>query len=146
MHYLYAFKILPTKNEYKESTSEYYKQKRKNNMIFEELNFLARNSFKSINEVEEYKVNLEKQLPELKGKREDLWGKYHIATNENDRNIIKKEIDKLTEKIDTFISQKNVCNRIIGKYSVIREKRKKEIENKAKSQEQMKKDKNDKIK
>lgn len=108
MHYLYAFKILPTKNEYKEFTSEYYKQKRRNNMIFEELNFLARNSFKSIKKVEEYKVNLEKQLPELKGKREDLWRKYHRATNEKDRNIIKNEIDKLTKKIDTFISQKNV--------------------------------------
>ena len=97
-------------------------------MIFEELNFLARNSFKSIKEVEEYKVNLEKQLPELKGKREDLWRKYHRATNENDRNIIKKEIDELTEKIDTITAQKNACNRINDKYLIIKEENKKEIE------------------
>lgn len=63
MHYLYALKILPTKNEYKKFTPEYYRQKRKNNMIFEELNFLARHSFQSIKKVEDYKVNLEKQLP-----------------------------------------------------------------------------------
>ena len=69
---------------------EYYKEKRKNNMIFEELNFLARHSFESIREVEDYKVNLEKQLPELKGIRENLWRKYNKATNENDKNIIKK--------------------------------------------------------
>ena len=100
MHYLYAFKLLPTKNEYKEFTPEYYKQKRKNNMIFEELNFLARNSFKSIKEVEEYKVNLEKQLPELKGRREDLWRKYHRATNENDRNIKNNEKEDELIKID----------------------------------------------
>lgn len=100
VHYLYAFKLLPTKNEYKEFTPEYYKQKRKNNMIFEELNFLARNSFKSIKEVEEYKVNLEKQLPELKGKREDLWRKYHRATNENDRNIKNNEKEDELIKID----------------------------------------------
>ena len=69
-------------------------------MIFEELNFLARNSFKSIKEVEEYKVNLEKQLPELKGKREDLWRKYHRATNENDRNIKNNEKEDELIKID----------------------------------------------
>lgn len=135
VHYLYAFKILPTKNEYKEFTPEYYKQKRKNNMIFEELNFLARNSFKSIKKVEEYKVNLEKQLPELKGKREDLWRKYHRATNEDDRNMIKKEINELTEKIDTITTQKNACNRINDKYEEIKESYKKEIKNNEKTQE-----------
>lgn len=60
VHYLYAFKILPAKNEYREMTPEYYKQKRKNNMIFEEINFLARYKFVSIKEVEEYKTDLEK--------------------------------------------------------------------------------------
>ena len=146
VHYLYAFKILPTKNEYKESTSEYYKQKRKNNMIFEELNFLARNSFKSIKKVEEYKVNLEKQLPELKGKREDLWRKYHRATNENDRNIIKKAIDELTEKIDTITAQKNACKRIIEKYSVIRDDYNINIQKKEREDELIKIDRNKKIK
>lgn len=145
VHYLYAFKILPTKNEYKEFTPENYKQKRKNNMIFEELNFLARNSFKSIKDVEEYKVNLEKQLPELKGKREDLWKKYHRATNENDRNIIKNEIDELTEKVYTITTQKNACNRIIGKYSVIREDYNRNIKNNEKEDELIKIDRNKKI-
>ena len=146
VHYLYAFKILPTKNEYKEFTPEYYKQKRKNNMIFEELNFLARNSFKSIKKVEEYKVNLEKQLPELKGKREDLWRKYHRATNENDRNIIKKAIDELTEKIDTITAQKNACKRIIEKYSVIRDDYNINIQKKEREDELIKIDRNKKIK
>ncbi len=56
----------------------------------------------------------------LKWKREDLWRKYHKATNDNDKNIIKKEINELTEKIDTIQAHKNACNRIIGKYFVIR--------------------------
>ena len=146
VHYLYAFKLLPTKNEYKEFTPEYYKQKRKNNMIFEELSFLARNSFKSIKEVEEYKVNLENQLPELKGKREDLWRKYHRATNENDRNIIKKAIDELTEKIDTITAQKNACKRIIEKYSVIRDDYNINIQKKEREDELIKIDRNKKIK
>ena len=146
VHYLYAFKILPTKNEYKEFTPEYYRQKRKNNMIFEELNFLARHSFQSIKEVEDYKVNLEKQLPELKGKREDLWRKYHKATNENDKITVKKEINELTEKIDTIQAQKNACNRIIAKYSIIREEQQKEMENNEKIKEFIKNDKKKKIK
>lgn len=53
--------------------------------------------------------------------REDLWRKYHKANNENDKITVKKEINELTEKIDTIQAQKNACNRIIAKYSIIRE-------------------------
>lgn len=48
--------------------------------------------------------------------------------NSNDRNIIKKEIDELTEKIDTITTQKNAYNRIIVKYNMFKENYKKEIE------------------
>ena len=134
VHYLYFFKILPAKNQYKELTPDYYKQKRKNNMIFEEINFLARNNFKSINEVENYKDNLENQLPELKGKRELLWRKHKIVDENNKTNIL-KEINALTDKIDTIQAQKRACNRIINKFDKLKENYKKEIESKDKSQE-----------
>ena len=141
VHYLYAFNILPAKNEYIELTPEYYKQKRKNNMIFEELNFLSRHRFKSINEIKDYKVNFENQLPKLKGKREDLWRKYHKTTNENDKTTMKKEINKLTEEIDTITAQRNACNRIIDRYSIVKESLQKEIEYKEKNQKLAIKDK-----
>ena len=133
VHYLYFFKIIPVKNQYKELTPEYYKQKLKNNMIFEEINFLARNSFKSISEVENYMNNLEKQLPELKGTRELLWRK-HKSANENDKANILNEIHAITDKIDTIQAQKKACNRIIAKYEEIKEDYKKEIESNEKSQ------------
>ena len=134
VHYLYFFGKLPTKNEYKELSPEYYKQKRKNKMIFEEINFLARNSFKSIKEVEIYKEILEQQLPELKGKRELLWRKYKTAV-ENDKVTILKEINSLSDKIDTIHAQKRACNRIIAKYEEIKTDYKKDIEWKEKSKE-----------
>lgn len=134
VHYLYFFGKLPTKNEYKELSPEYYKQKRKNNMIFEEINFLARNSFKSVKEVENYKGNLEQQLPELKGKQELLWRKYKTAV-ENDKATILKEINSLSDKIDTIQAQKKACNRIIAKYEEIKEDYKNDIEWKEKSKE-----------
>ena len=134
VHYLYLFGKLPAKNQYKELTPEYYKQKRKNNMIFEEINFLARNSFKSISEVENYINNLEKQLPELKGKREHLWRKRKTA-DENYKTKILTEINSFTEKIDTFHIQIRACNRIIARYEEIKKDYKKEIEAKNKSQE-----------
>ena len=134
MHYLYFFGKLPGKNQYKELTPEYYKQKRNNNMIFEEINFLARNSFKSISEVENYMNNLEKQLPELKGRRELLWKKYKSA-NENDKANIVKEIHAITDKIDTFHAQMRACNRIIEGYKEIKEDYNKEIESKEVLQE-----------
>ncbi len=119
VHYLYAFGILPAKVQVQELTPEYYKEKRKNNMILEELNFLARHHFKSIKEVDNYKANLGNQLPVLKGKREDLWRKYHKTSNEFNRTAIKKEIIELTEKIDTIQAHKSACIRIINRYEQI---------------------------
>ena len=74
------------------------------------------------------------KLPELKGKREILWRK-HKTANETNKNDILKEINELTEKIDTIQVQKNACNRIITRYEGIKEDYKRELENKEKSQE-----------
>ena len=140
VHYLYLFGVLPAKNEYKELTPDYYKQKRKNNMIFDEINFLARNSFKSVKEIQDYMDNLEKHLPELKGKRELLWRKHKSADENNKANIL-KEINTLTDKIDTIQTQKNACIRIIDRYEEIKEDYKKEIESKEKANELIKNEK-----
>ena len=134
VHYLYFFGILPAKNQYKELSPEYYKQKRKNNMIFEELNFLARHSFKTISDVREYKQNLENKLLELKGKRELLW-KNHKSADTNKKDEILKDINALTEEIDKIQAQKNACNRIITRYENIKQEYLKQIENKEKANE-----------
>lgn len=134
VHYLYFFGILPAKNEYKELSPEYYKQKRKNNMIFEEINFLARYSFNSVSGVTKYKETLENILPELKGKREILWKK-HKSADINKKAEILKDINALTEKIDKIQAQKNACNRIIAQYEEIKNDFCKEIESKQKTQE-----------
>ena len=138
VHYLYAFKILPSKVEKQELTPEYYKQKRKNAMIFEELNFLARNKFETVANISEYKINIENTLPNLKGQREILWRKYNKSINENDKNNILKEINQLTEKIDIAQAQKNACIRIIARYTQIKEDYKNEIESKNKAAELIK--------
>ena len=80
-----------------------------------------------------------------KWKREDLWRKYHKATNDNDKNIIKKEINELTEKIDTIQAHKNACNRIIVKYFVIRNDHNRNIQNKEREDALIKNDRNKKI-
>lgn len=138
MHYLYAFKILPSKVDKQELTPEYYKHKRKNAMIFEELNFLARNKFKKVADVKDYKTNIEKELPNLKGQREVLWRKYNKSSNENDKSNILKEINQLTEKIDIAHAQKNACIRIIDRYAQIKQDYKHEIDSKNKAVELIK--------
>ena len=144
VHYLYLFRILPAKNEYKELTPEYYKQKQKNNMIFEEINFLGRNNFNSIKEIENYIDKLENQLPDLKGKRELLWKNFKSA-NVNDKKDILKEINELTDIINTIQAQKKTCNRIIARYEEIKEDYRKEIESKEKAQELIIADKKKKV-
>ena len=144
VHYLYFFGKLPAKNRYKELTPEYYKQKRKNNIIFEEINFLARNNFKSVTEAKIYMDTLEKQLPELKGKRELLWRKHKSTYGNNKANIL-AEINSLTDKINIMQSQKRACNRIIDRYEEIKEDYKKEIEAKEKSKELINANKNKRL-
>ena len=145
VHYLYFFGILPAKNQYKELSPDYYKQKRKNNMIFEELNFLARHFFNSIADVTKYKENLENKLPELKGKRELLWKK-HKSADTNKKAETLKEINSLTEEIDKIQAQKNACNRIIARYEEIKIDFQKEIESKQNIQEFMTTNNNKKLK
>lgn len=134
VHYLYFFGILPAKNEYKELSPEYYKQKRKNNMIIEEINFLARHSFTSVYDITKCRENLEHKLPELKGKREILWRK-HKSADTNKKTKILKEINALTKEIDKIQAQKNACNRIIARYEKIKIDFQKELESKQKTQE-----------
>ena len=145
VHYLYAFKILPSKVDKQDLTPEYYKQKRKNAMIFEELNFLARNKFERIADVKDYKSNIEKELPILKGQKEILWRKYNKCINENDKSDILKKINQLTEKIDIAQAQKNACIRIIDRYAQIKEDYKNEIESKNKAAELIKENKKKKM-
>lgn len=135
VHYLYALKILPAKNEYVELSPEYYKQKRKTNMIFEELNFLSRHRFDSIKQVEEYKSNIENKLPKLKGERECLWRKHKKAISSEDKEKIKSDIDKLTTEIDTLCGQRKACKRIIVKHNKIQENYKQDFEVKLREKE-----------
>lgn len=134
VHYLYAFKILPSKVDKQELTPEYYKQKRKNTMIFEELNFLAKNKFETVADVKDYKSNIEKELPNLKGQREILWRKYNKFVNENDKSNILKEINQLAEKIDIAHTQKNACIRLVDRYAKLKKIIKKRLNLKLKLQ------------
>ena len=121
MHYLYLFKKLPVKNEYKKQTPEYFKQKRENDRIFEEINFMARNYFKSIGEIREYQKDCENKLPELKSRRENLWRKYNKVVDLDEKSKIMQEIEKLTQRIDKIQAHKNACGRMIKRFEEIKE-------------------------
>ena len=72
--------------------------------------------------------------------------KYHKATNDNDKNIIKKEINELTKNIDIIHAQRNDCDRIINRYYVIREEYEKKSKKEDKVQELTKIDKKKSLK
>jgi len=113
VHYLYKFGVLPAKNEYKELTPAYFKQKRENEKIFEELNFLTRNNFESIQDVKNLQISYESELPELKSKRENLWRKYNKTADITAKSEIKQEIEKLSENIKTIHNNCNICGRCV---------------------------------
>lgn len=122
VHYLYKFGKLPAKNEYKELTPAYFKQKKENARIFEELNFLDMNNFKSIQDVKDYQTSCENKLPELKSYRENLWRKYNKATDNAKKEEFKQEIEKLSENIKIIHNYCNICGRCVVRLEKFREK------------------------
>lgn len=141
VHYLYVFKILPKKNEYKKLTPEYFKYKKENEKIFEEINFMGRNSFKSIQELKYYKNYCENKLPEFKSKRENLWRKYNMLSDEANKIKIKQKIEILSKKIKVIHYNYNICERCVIKLEkVVNEFKEQEIVRK-KLQELIKKNK-----
>lgn len=137
VHYLYKFGKLPAKNEYKELTPAYFKQKKLNVRIFEELNFLARNNFKTIQEIKDYQSSYESKLPELKSQRENLWRKYNKTTNKTQ----KVQINLLSEKITTINNCINVCGRCVIRFEKLRKEYIEHEQAKEKAQELIKEDK-----
>ena len=141
VHYLYKFGKLPAKNEYKELTPAYFKQKKENTRIFEELNFLARNNFKTIQDIKDYQTSYESKLPELKSKRENLWRKYSKTTDETQKIEIKTQIDLLSEKITTITNYANICNKCITRLDKFSEEYIEQEKAKETAQELIKEDK-----
>ena len=73
-----------------------------------------------------------------------MWRK-HKSADESNKTEIMKEINNLTEKIDTIQAHKKACNRIIARFEQIKEDYKKEIEAKEKVTELIKEDNHKKL-
>ena len=114
-------------------------------MIFKEINFLATHSFESITEISNYLENCNNTLPKLKGEKEILWRKYNKCNNEIDKSNILKDINSLTEKVDTIYANKNACSRIINRYEEIKDDYKNEIKSKEKTYDLIRSDKKKKL-
>ena len=69
-----------------------------------------------------------------------MWRK-HKSADESNKTEIMKEINNLTDKIDTIQAQKKACNRIVARFEQIKEDYEKEIEAKEKVNELIKEDK-----
>lgn len=146
VHYLYKFGKLPAKNEYKELTPAYFKQKRENTRIFEELNFLARNNFTSIQDIKNYQTSCQNKLPELKSYRENLWRKYNKATDNAKKEEFKQEIEKLSENIKVIHNHCNICGRCVVRLDKLRKEHVEQEQAKQKAQELIKENKKVKAK
>lgn len=146
VHYLYKLGKLPVKNEYKELTPAYFRQKKENRRIFEELNFLARDNFKTIQEIQRYQTSCLNKLPELKSQRENLWRKYNKSTDETKKSEIKQEINVLTENITNISNYANICVRCVSRLDKLRKEYIEQEQYKQKAKELIKEDKKKKAK
>lgn len=106
VHWMFILGKLPPKNQYVELTPEYFKQKKENEQIFNELNFIVRKHFESCKNVDEYKKSSQIGIANLKESRESIYrhlkvsnDKDYISNCENQIRIISQEIKKKCNEV-----------------------------------------------
>ena len=135
---LFWLGILPAKVIVQEVTVQDYKVRNKTKMVFEELSFINQSHSKSIEDIKKHKKEIEKKLPELKSKRENLWRNFHKASSSEEKAGIKERIDLATDEINTLYGQRNACNRIIATFNKVYDEVQKERAEKETSQKLIK--------
>ena len=101
---------------------------------------MARNNFKSIQEIKDYQSSCESKLPELKSKRENLWRKYNKTTDETPKVEFKTQINLLSEKMITVNNFANICGRCVIRFEQLRKEYIEQEKAKENAQELIKED------
>lgn len=120
-YFCYLFKIYP-KNKPTPKLSKFMQEEvKKMDKISAETRFLCKTGIQTSNELTNYKDNSVIELNKLKGTRENLWKKYNRTPDEDKREIISLEIQKLASEIKSLGTSINLCKSIAKRSLKIKE-------------------------
>ena len=108
-HYCYLLKVFPTIPQQKLPES-IKADVLKMEEISNQAHFLVKHKIKTIDELIEYEESIKKEINELSANREKLWSKR--KSNDVDKNEISEEIQTITNRLEDFRKEVDICDEI----------------------------------
>ena len=112
LYYCYLLKVFPQKYPKQYLPYSIRKEVKKLNEYSEQVRFMATNKIETKEDLENFAKNNYEVLSALKGKRENLWKKYHRVKTEEDKSIILAEINDIQPTIKELRKYDKYCKDI----------------------------------
>ena len=127
-YYCYILKVYPRHYPKKIISPALRVEINKMNEISQQTKLLVSNKIKTYEQLLFYKDNLNNEIEKMVERRNYLWIKIKRISNENDKQIVRNEIDNITERLNFKRKEVKLCEQI-EKRSEIVEKNIDEFEN-----------------
>lgn len=93
----------------------------KMNEISKQTRLLVGNKIETYEQLLLYKENLKTNIQELSSKREYLWKKIKRAKTDEEKVLIRSEIDRITQLLSSVQQKKKLCDDIEKRLNIIEE-------------------------
>lgn len=120
-YYCYLLKIYPHQYPHTRMTPALRLEIQKMNEISEQTRLLVSNKIKTYEQFLFYKDSVEHDVSELISKKHNLWMKYKRTNDKDSKQIIRNEIDKITQKLVPIKKNARLCNDIEKRLSIVKE-------------------------
>ena len=119
LYYGYLLKRFPTEYPRQKLSYAMRKEVYKLENFSEQNRFMERNNIETSDDLMTFENFNDQELNELKGKRENLWKKYHRAKASDDKTKIYDEIDILNPKIKELYKYRRYCKEIAERSGIM---------------------------
>ena len=112
LYYCYLLGVLPKNHPKQYLTYSIRKEVYKLEQISQQVRFIHEKNIVTKEDLDNYSKNNPDELSELKGKRENLWRRYHRAKTEDKQTQILAEINDIQPKIKELYKYDKYCKEI----------------------------------
>ena len=118
-YYCYILKVYPRHYPKKILSPELRVEIKKMNEISQQTKLLVSNEIKTYEQLLFYRDNLNSEIDKLTGRRNYLWIKIKRISDEREKEIIRKEIDDITESLILKKKEVKLCEQIEERSNVV---------------------------
>ena len=113
LYYCYLLGVFPKKHPKQHLPYSIRKEVYKLEQTSQQVRFMHGQNIVTKEDLDNFVINNSDELSELKGKRENLWKRYHRAKTEDKKNEILTEINDIQPKIKELYKYDKYCKEII---------------------------------